>query len=98
MLYRLSIACIVHPSISRIRFRMAFQVEYFYDAIPDRFPIEYFLHWPACMVRSLPAVEFMNRVSEFVNVTHAAASSKSPTPQTVPVPPAAIAGVHRRVL
>ena len=72
-------------------------MEHFHDAIPDRFPVEYFFYWHAGMMRSLSTVELMNRLSEFVNVAHAAASSKSPTPQNVPVTPAAIAGVQRRV-
>ena len=56
MLRWLPVASNVQPSIGCIRLRVAFQVEYFYDAIPDRFPVEYFLNWHALTVRSLSAM------------------------------------------
>jgi len=93
MLYWLFIASIVQPCVSRIRLRMAFQMKHFHDAIPDRLPVKYFSHWHAGMMRSLPAVQLVNRVPEFVNVTHAVASISSPTFQNEGVTPAAIAGV-----
>src|SRR5664280_1402446 len=92
------VARIVQPRIRRIRLGMAFQVKDLYDAIPNRFTVENLFNRHALAVRGFRAMQLVNSLPEFFDMAHPAASSKSPTPQNIPVTPAAIAGVQRMVL
>jgi len=77
---------------------MAFEVEDFYDAIPDHLPLKGLGNGHTFYMRGCRSVQPMDDLAEVVYVIHAAASTKSPVLHVASVTPAAIAGVMRRVL
>ena len=70
------IACIVQPGIGFVRAWMALKPEHFYDSIPDRLTIENFFHWHAFGMRGSPAMQLMDCLSEFFDVSHSSISKK----------------------
>ncbi len=94
----LSIVCFVRPSISYICLRVSVKIKNFNHTFPYRLSVENFFHWYAFAVRRFDPMQPSDYLFQFLDIGHAVASSKSPTLQNVPVTPAAIAGVHLRVL
>src|ERR1035441_442090 len=88
----------MYPRINPVRLRMPFQVEYLYGAIPNDLTLKPLRHWNALQMFSLPAVQVVDHVAQFLNVRHTDASTRSATVQKLGVTPAAIAGVMRSVL
>src|SRR5437588_8988137 len=94
----LGIVRFVRPCVCSVRCGMPRQVEYLNNPLPNRLAPEYFFHWNTFNVRSLSAMQPPNHVTQFLNITHATASTRSLTVQKSRSTPAAIAGVQRSVL
>src|ERR1041385_1953782 len=88
----------MRPRIDSVRFWMADQIKNFDNSIPHRFPLVLLFYGYALDVRCFHAVKLHNHISQFLNMAHADASTRSPTLKKSRSIPAAIAGVQRRVL
>lgn len=69
----------------------------FNDSVPDRLTIKSLSDWNTFEVAGFHAMQLADYLFEFLDVIHAAASTKSPTLQNVGETPAAMAGVQRSV-
>ena len=58
----LVITRVMYPRIGSIRLRVPFQIENFYNPIPDGFTFENFFHWHARNMCSRHAVQFMDSI------------------------------------
>ena len=92
------IVCVVHPCIDFVRLRMTSETEDFHDSIPRNQVVILLRHRHALDVRCANPVHPVNHVSQFVDMAHAAASTKSPTLQNDGATPAAIAGAQHSLL
>ena len=86
------IVCIVRPSVNAGSLRMV-NIEYLDVAFPDCLTLKRLFHWHGFNVRRLYAMQLADYVSEFVDVVHDAAFTKSATLQKSLSIPANIAGV-----
>src|ERR1017187_1343739 len=91
------IICRVRPGIGSVGLGVAMQLKNFYNPVPDGLTVESLCDWNAFEVAGFHAVQLVDYVLEFLDVTHLAASTKSPTVQKVGTTPAAMAGVQRSV-
>lgn len=85
------------PCVHSTGVGMTCEVEYFYYSVPDGFPMELLMDWHAFNVRRLCTMQPPNHISQFLQVRHDTASTRSPTVQKSFSTPAAIAGVQRNV-
>src|SRR5450432_2342443 len=88
----------VNPGVYLVRLRMALESEYFNDSVPYRLALKRLDHRYAFQMLRFRAVQVVNHIPKLLNVRHAHASTRSPTPQNDCSTPAAIAGVQRSVL
>ena len=77
---------------------MADEIEYLNNPLPNRLASKRLFHGNAFNVRSFSAVQPPNHIAQFLDITHAVASTRSATLQKSRSTPAAIAGVQRSVL
>src|ERR1039458_962062 len=96
----LRIVCFMDPCIDYVCSWMAVQIEDLDNSIPNRFALKGLLYRHTFQVLRMSLMQMADHAFEFHDMcrNHLAASSNSPTLQNEPVTPAAIAGVHLRVL
>jgi hypothetical protein len=87
---------VMRPSIGSVRRRMTLQIEDLHNALPNRLALKCLFHWHALDMRSVRSMQTADYVSQFLQVRHDAASTRSATLQKSRSMPAAIAGVQRR--
>src|SRR5579863_3107448 len=88
----------MRPGIHPVRCRMARNVEYLYNSLPHRLPLKFFFHGNAINVDRVCIVQPPDNLSQFANIAHSVASTRSRTVQKSFSTPAAIAGVERKAL
>lgn len=88
----------MRPCVDDVCGRVILKAENLNDPFPNCFALENLFHWHALNVDGFCTVKPSNYVFQFLDITHEAASTKSPTVKKSLSIPAAIAGVQRKVL
>jgi len=88
---------VMHPSVNSICLRVSFQPEDLNNPVPNYLPLKSLCYRDAFKMLGFPAVQMVDHVAQFLDMRHAAASTRSPTLKKLEVTLAAIAGVMRNV-
>src|SRR6185437_2299331 len=64
----LRVVCIVRPCVNLWRFRMADQLEYFYDSIPNSLALKHFFYGHTLNMLGFDTMQATNYVPQFLDV------------------------------